>query len=319
MTVVSENSPRSTNADPVTSETGGAKPNFFIVGAPKCGTTAWAHYLASHPEIYFPSAKEPHFFNTDQPNFRWAQSEEEYAGYFANCGNEKIVSEASVQYLYSSSAARHISEYNSSAKILVMLRKPSEFIRSYHNQLLMNCDESIEDLRSAWDLSGSRTEGAIPPQNRAASFLNYKKVGLFSEQIARYLEHFDRSQIMVVFMEDWTKDPRALYVRLMAFLGVPDDGRTTFPPVHTAKTVSSQSLHRVTQRPPSALKAVTKMIRRIPGLQGFKAGALLRNMNVREGYRATAVDVALAKEIDAYFANDQERLQKMLSSELFEC
>ena len=112
MTVVSENPPTLTNADLVNPETGGAKPNFFIVGAPKCGTTAWAHYLSSHPEIYFPSAKEPHFFNTDQPNFRWAKTEEEYATYFANCGNKRVVAEASVQYLYSTCAARNISEYN---------------------------------------------------------------------------------------------------------------------------------------------------------------------------------------------------------------
>ena len=61
------------------------------------------------------------------------------------------------------------------------------------------------------------------------------------------------------------------------------------------------------------------MARRIPGLQGFRAGALLRNMNIRRGYRTTAVDVELAQEIDAYFADAQARVQKMFASELFEC
>ena len=42
-----------------------AKPNFFIVGAPKCGTTALYEYLRPHPNIFMPKVKEPHFFATD--------------------------------------------------------------------------------------------------------------------------------------------------------------------------------------------------------------------------------------------------------------
>ena len=137
--------------------------NFFIVGALKCGTTAWAHYLSRHPDIFFPTAKEPHYFNTDQPNFRRVKNDEEYSQHFKDCHSEKIISEASVQYLYSSTAARSNFEYNPAARILIMLRKPSAFIRSYHNQLLMNCDETIENLRLAWELSDNRSEGDVPP------------------------------------------------------------------------------------------------------------------------------------------------------------
>ena len=40
------------------------KPDFFIVGAPKCGTTAMDEYLRQHPDIFM-SAKELHFFGKD--------------------------------------------------------------------------------------------------------------------------------------------------------------------------------------------------------------------------------------------------------------
>jgi hypothetical protein len=39
-----------------------AKPNFFIVGAPKCGTTPLYEYLKDHPNVFMPQLKEPHFF-----------------------------------------------------------------------------------------------------------------------------------------------------------------------------------------------------------------------------------------------------------------
>ena len=35
---------------------------FFIVGAPRCGTTALSKYLAENPEICFAKPKETHFF-----------------------------------------------------------------------------------------------------------------------------------------------------------------------------------------------------------------------------------------------------------------
>ncbi|MDD9875087.1 MAG: sulfotransferase, partial [Gammaproteobacteria bacterium] len=39
------------------------KPNFFIIGAPKCGTTSLDAWLKSHPRI-FTAVKEPNYFNT---------------------------------------------------------------------------------------------------------------------------------------------------------------------------------------------------------------------------------------------------------------
>lgn len=286
--------------------------NFFIVGAPKCGTTAWASYLSGHPAIFVPSAKEPHYFNTDQPGFRWAKSQTEYLDYYRTHGGEEILLDASVQYLYSADAARNIANFNLDAKILIMLRQPSAFIRSYHNQLLMNLDENVEDLRAAWEASGHRSADDIPVENRDLSLLDYKRVGQFSEQVARYFEVFDHSQIMVVFMEDWTKDPRALYLRLTEFLGVGDDERTDFPQVHAAKHVSSRTLHRLTQRPPGLLKSAVRLVRRLPGMDRIKPVSLLRRMNSRTGYGSASTDAELAREIDDYFAKDQDRLRKLL-------
>jgi len=41
------------------------QPSFFIVGAPKCGTTALCKYLDQHPDIFIPKLKELHYFDTD--------------------------------------------------------------------------------------------------------------------------------------------------------------------------------------------------------------------------------------------------------------
>ena len=36
--------------------------DFFIVGAPKAGTTSLFYYLKSHPDIIMSSVKEPNYF-----------------------------------------------------------------------------------------------------------------------------------------------------------------------------------------------------------------------------------------------------------------
>jgi len=35
------------------------KPNFLIIGSPKCGTTSLYNYLGQHPDIEFSDVKEP--------------------------------------------------------------------------------------------------------------------------------------------------------------------------------------------------------------------------------------------------------------------
>ena len=61
--------------------TTGRKPNLFLIGAPKCGTTSLASYLSDHPQIFVSDPKEPHFFNTDSEN-RKTWNWEEYEAIF---------------------------------------------------------------------------------------------------------------------------------------------------------------------------------------------------------------------------------------------
>ena len=289
------------------------RPNFFIVGAPKCGTTAWVDYLSCHPDICFSSSKEPHFFNEDFPKFRWARSLEAYLDFFKDCENAKIIGDASVQYLYSKTAAQKISEFSPNAKILIMLREPPSFIRSYHNQLLMNCDETETDLRKAWEMSGVRSLETVPKTCREPAFLDYKRVGLFSEQVGRYLNYFPTHQVKIVSMQDWIDDPRRLYMDLMDFLALRDDRKAEFPVVHAAKHVSSKRLHKLTQRPPDSLKMIMPWIRKIPGLENFRGSNIIRKLNYRVGYDK-AVDNELMGEINAYFAADQIKLSHIVCS-----
>ena len=90
-------------------------PNTFIVGAPRSGTTALHHYLSQHPDIFMSEPKEPHHFGRDlwteyTEFFRRFRDKDRYLALFAEANGHAAVGEASVWYLFSSTAAAEICE-----------------------------------------------------------------------------------------------------------------------------------------------------------------------------------------------------------------
>jgi hypothetical protein len=83
------------------------RPNFFIVGAPKCGTTSLSEYLRSHPNVFMSSPKEPHFFATDlyPRNPEGIDSVAAYLQLFTDARDQhQVVGEASASYMFSDAA-----------------------------------------------------------------------------------------------------------------------------------------------------------------------------------------------------------------------
>ncbi len=140
-------------------------PDFFIVGAPKCGTTAMTDYLGQHPEIGMCAQKETQHFATDlYPRFEirsrheWL-TQDEYMKLFEGAQNRKRLGEASVWYLYSSAAPREINEFSPAADIIVMLRNPLQALPSLHSQFVFMGIEPVEDFERALDLDEERERG----------------------------------------------------------------------------------------------------------------------------------------------------------------
>ncbi|MEC9341081.1 MAG: sulfotransferase [Pseudomonadota bacterium] len=161
-------------------------PNFFIVGAPKCGTTSLAGWLAQHPNILMSSAKEPHYYNTDFGN-RHTHSPAEYSRFFkhppAVCD---AVGEASVWYLYSHAAVPNILVDVPAAKFIVMLRNPVEMAPSLHEQQLVNGTEDVADFAAAWRLQTEREAGrSIPRLCEEPKLLLYGPACRLGEQLQR--------------------------------------------------------------------------------------------------------------------------------------
>ncbi|MCB9655204.1 MAG: sulfotransferase [Deltaproteobacteria bacterium] len=257
------------------------RPNFFILGAPKSGTTALHAYLVTHPKVCMSDPKEPHYFNEDFPRFRWAKTEADYLRFFAHATPEHMaIGDASPLYLFSRVAPARIKDFDANARVIVMLRSYVDYLRSYHNHLVYNRDEIEGDLGRAWDLQDDRREGKrIPRTCREARFLQYRELCSLGTQLGRVFDAFDRRQVKVIFFEDFVRDTRAQYLDVLRFLGLQDDGRTEFPKINEAKSHRLKLLGNLTQRPSPLLLSVAKKAKALLGLGRSRVLVRIREAN----------------------------------------
>lgn len=293
------------------------KPNFFIAGAPKCGTTALSEYLRTHPNIFMSVPKEPHYFAEDLPGQREALTLETYLNLFEDSTeNHLAIGEASVFYLYSSTAIKNIYKFNPDAKIIVMVRKPVELVYSFHHQLLYNRDETVEDFATAWKLQSDRYQGInIPKSSKEPKLLQYSAMGMLGSQVEKLFDIFPENQVKVILFEDFVKDTKFVYEDVLAFLEIPSDSKTDFPRIN-ANTVQKVSwLADFVKTPPDILKNIAIKIRNLLGLKRLGILKRIKMANTKVSKRST-LDTDFQAELKNEFRDDIQKLSKIIGKDL---
>lgn len=289
------------------------KPNFFIVGAPKCGTTALYSYLSSHPSIFMSTPKEPHYFADDLDGYRSVSTLDDYKALFQQTtSNHLAVGEASVFYLCSVSAIENIYNFSPDSLIIAMFRNPVDMIYSFHSQLLYNFDEDEPDFEKAWHLQSVRQQGnQIPPRCSFPGFLQYKNMGSLGSQAERLLKHFPHDQIKLILFDDFIRDTRAVYEEVLTFLGVPSDNRETFPRINENKGHRSEAFGYWLRKPPLQIMALKQKL----GIKGTGFGRVLLNINAeqKERYPLSAV---FRRELVNEFYEEVEKLSDVMKRDL---
>jgi len=286
------------------------RPDFFIVGAPKCGTTAMVQYLDDHPDIFFPDAKEVHFFGTDLVSRHYTRDLNRYLSLFNDWKGQNRIGEASVWYLYSKKAAEEIHAFDPDARIIIMLRNPVEMIYSNYYQLFFNGDEDIPTFEEALAAEPDRKAGRrIPNDCRLVESLFYRDGAMFTNQVQRYFDVFGREAVHVIIFDDFKLDVAQSYRQTLQFLGVDADFTTDFPRVNANKMVRSRTLKRLLQPIPNRLRQLRRfrVLRR-----GFRK---FNQFNTRYVSRP-AMNPDLRQQLQSEFAPEVERLGALLDRDL---
>jgi hypothetical protein len=279
-------------------------PDFFIIGAPKCGTTSLYDWLSEHPRIFMSEIKEPEYYLPEHPWGRVVSSQEMYLRLFKKAKPDQLCGEATARYLFSKTAVPAILENNPRAKLIAMVRNPVEMAPSFHTQRRWNCREGESDFATAWRDGYSRE-----------SWSSYQALCSLGEQLDRLLKVVDRSQVHVIVLDDLRDNPKAVYEQTLAFLRVKSDGRREFPVSNVRKTRRFDVLDRVIRHPPAMLAPIKRAF-----LSSFllEAKRLRRKLNflMTKPTPREPVDPALRAEMAEYFAQDVALLGRLLGRDL---
>jgi hypothetical protein len=232
-----------------------SRPNLFIIGAPKCGTTSLADWLRQHPQVFVPASQnEPNFFNTDHVE-RFRLKLAEYERLFEPArDHHKYVCEKSVWYLSSKEAVPNILEYSPDARFIVCVRNPVEMAYALHHHQVFDGIERLSSFREAWDAQAERAKNLSGPA-RASAYLLYGWTCKLGAQLERLLQRVPANRIHVVFMDDIRQAPQAVFIALLNFLGAAPF-TPEFRTVNESKTNRFPFLRRIATRIGGAKRAL---------------------------------------------------------------
>jgi hypothetical protein len=296
------------------------KPDFFIVGAPKCGTTAMDHYLAVHPEIFM-ARKELHHFGADlcfSPQF-YRRGSEAYLAEFKAAQGHRRAGESSVWYLFSEQAAAGIKAFNPDARVIIMLRNPVEMLHSLYHQFRFDGNEQLPTFQEALAAENDRRAGQrLSRQHYFAQGLAYRETARFTRQVQRYFQVFGRDRAHVIIYDDFAADPGAVYRRTLEFLDVPPIPlKNGFEAINGNKQIKNPVLRALLNDPwmRRSLIALRPCLPQAVFEALGKTEARLRKMNTVPAARQP-LDPELRRSLDREFAPEVERLSALLQRDL---
>lgn len=295
-------------------------PDFFIVGAPKCGTTTLYDWLAQHPQAHAPH-KEPCFFSqdlesTDHLSTHIPTLEAYEAIFHTDDANVLVSGEATPKYLYSDHALDQIARLRSDAKIIVCLRDPVDLVISFHNQKFREGVETEKDFIKAW-------RRVVDPSGQVASYasmihgkINYFFWGAFGKRLQRLFQIFPEKQVLIVTMNELKTDPRTTYVKTLNFLGLDDDGRVDFDASNVGYQIKWPKLHKIAIQIKRHSDPVLRYLKQIRGGKGLGVLKFLNRYNTVKGNYACDVSKEFRDEMYKVFAEDLKLAESFLQGRL---
>jgi hypothetical protein len=288
------------------------RPNAYLVGAPKAGSSALGVFLNQHPQISVCQIKEPNFHCRDL-DLPGPKTEAEYLSLFNPNSRTKVLLDGSILSLYSMEAAKSIAAYKSDAKIIMILRNPIESVYSWHSQMVFTGNEPILDFEKALAAEAERKKGKLIPDfgttHNCPSLLFYSKIMDYSDQISRFLQYFSKQQILILFHDDLKADAKQEYVKVLKFLDL-DEFSPTFKVTNPNKIRRNLWLHSTLKR---FFAAPTKAL--LPSMLRLRLINILDRVNSVEAKRKV-LDESCVNRLKEVYEPKIMNLEKLLQVDL---
>lgn len=288
------------------------KTDFFILGAPKCGTTSFAQILGSHPGICVSEPKEPHYFDVSFPN----GIDSYINSCFSGGHEEQLFGEATPSYLMLPYVANRIKSFNADAKLIVIIRNPVE--RAFSSWWMLH-SRGMEKLSFLEAISAELNQGNIFESasldklwieqvkaikaGRELPLRTYLEAGYYSKHLKRYYDLFPEENIKVIFTSDLKDSAEKVVNDTIGFLGLESSPDVNFS-IQSNKALGG---------------GAAKVLRIVRFLGLMKLRSVLPE-NIREALKAKlskAGDPATLsdrdrKEVATYFSRTNAELESLI-------
>lgn len=313
--------------------TGAFCPDFLVVGVVKGGTTALYNLLDRHPDIHLPRIKETNFFSRadmrpadfgreysldvrlDPAKFikdgmkevvhiAHVNDPSQYAALFGQAAPGQTLGEVCPSYAICPSAAAAIHDARSTARIFFMLRDP---VQRAWSQYIMNLREG-KTMETDF-LKEVRQDDKKPKKGWGVNH-QYLPLGLYAEQVKRYLEVFPKGNVHVLLHERFKQDPAATMREVFDSIGVRQmEDLDVSGKFNEAAVPRNAALNRILVRS-GVVSAVKGMVpRHLRG--GFKE--MLYSKAKKD---MPTLPPGQAKELWEFYASDVDRLSNLIDMDL---
>jgi len=292
-----------------------AFPQFFLIGAPKAGTSALHVALAQHPQLYLSPVKEPKYFLCDgapppaegqrgpgdaHSAQEWLWRRDRYEALFAAAPEGTRRGESTPFYLYDRAAHRRIAQRVPDAKLVAIVRDPVD--RAYSNWMHLWSDglEPVGDFAQACALEDERVADGFAP------IWHYRRLGLYGEQLDALGSVFDPAQIHVLRYRDLVDEPEASLAAIATFLGVEPLPLAAPRPENVKPFVEDTARNRAVAR---MVRAGAAAASRVPPQVWRQASRPLLAALHSGGAVRPSLDPDVRLSLVASFADDISRLE----------
>lgn len=242
-------------------------PNFFVIGAPKSGTTTLHEVLRDHESVAMAAPKEPAFFSNEK-EYRLGLDYYRRT-YFRGVGHELAIGDATPWYLYSEESLERIRSDlpGSSHRFVCILREPigracSQYWDQYHLGL------ERRSLKVAL-----RDDMGQPgwPEGHDEELRSYLRCSRYEYYLPRFIDAFGADRVLILLQDD-LRHPESrllLYRRLFEFLGLPTgDLAHADVSANAGKGVRSRLIESLLRSPAGKEGQLRARISKIPALRG---------------------------------------------------
>jgi len=296
-------------------------PDFFIVGAPKSGTTSLHYYLQGHPQIFMPEKKEPWFFSfmNNRPSFNSPDkfpgiidNIDEYAQLYRAASPRQTCGDASPSYLYTHETSiknfRRIyqdTEQYDQLKFIISLRNPIDRAWSqYWTFNRKNADTAMFQDAVHPDTIKKRLEDNWQP------FYDYIGFGMYHDQVKAYQDEFGKDRVKIFLFDDLKNDAGRICKEIFLFLGVDPDYLPDTNRIYNPSGKPKSELLKNLIISPNFLKRVLKKMIPKPRRQQLK------HMAARKLMTKVEMPVAARTILKRQFEPEIHRLSRLLDLDL---